>query len=114
MGTLSAEQQRTLDELTALRDAPGDDDVEVYVRDERGRETRLTGAQAERWLAGLFGDDSGKPPVKKAAKKAAKKATAPAAGADDQDDDDGDQDDDDTGDGGDPPPERSNWYFGKG
>lgn len=126
MGKLTKEQTDLLAELEQLRDAP-DDDVEVYVRDERGRETRLTGAHAQRWIGELFGDagdaaGGGGKPAKKAAaaKKAApaKKTTAAAGAAGSGDDgdpddaDDGDQGDGDDGDPGDPEPVTRHWYFG--
>lgn len=59
MAKLTAEQQRQLDELTALADAPDGDVEELYVKDEKGRETRLTGAHATKWLKnlGLVDDD---------------------------------------------------------
>src|SRR4051812_43905255 len=96
MGKLTAEQQRQLDELTAIANAPDDgDDDAVWVRNGDGHETRLTGARAQAWLArngysDAAGDAStegnplppkdGKTPVKKAAKKAA--PPAPGAPAD--------------------------------
>jgi hypothetical protein len=60
MAKMTAEQKRQLAELQAIADAPDDNDVEIYVRDERGRETRLTGSYAQRWLhnLGLIEDES--------------------------------------------------------
>lgn len=102
MGKLTAEQQRQLDELNALANAPDDgDDDAVWVRNGDGHETRLTGARAQAWLArngysDAAGEGStegnplppkdGKPPVKKAAKKAAPPAAdgAPAGGEGDE------------------------------
>ncbi len=53
MAKLSAEDQATLDRLTALRDAPDDDadDGAIWVRNGDGHETRLTGRRADEWLA---------------------------------------------------------------
>lgn len=87
MAKLSAEDQATLDRLTALRDAPDSDDDAIWVRNGDGHETRLTGARATAWLerngySEAAGDASsqGAPldPAAAGGKTAAKKA-APAA-----------------------------------
>lgn len=58
MAKLTAEQQRQLADLQALADAPDDDEFDLVVRDEKGRETRLTGKHAQKWLKNLgLGDD---------------------------------------------------------
>lgn len=58
MGKLTEDQARTLAELQALAEAPDEDNLELYVKDEKGRETRLTGSHAQRWLKNLgLGDD---------------------------------------------------------
>jgi hypothetical protein len=49
------EIQAQIDALTAqLND---DDDVELWVKDEKGRETKLTGAYAKKWLKSLGLED---------------------------------------------------------
>ena len=58
MGKLSDEQAAQLAELQALAEAPDDPELELYVKDENGRETRLTGSHAQKWLKNLgLGDD---------------------------------------------------------
>lgn len=48
-------------ELKALQDelagADADDDVEVWVKDEKGRQTQLRGGHAKKWLKNLGLDD---------------------------------------------------------
>lgn len=56
MAKLTAEQAKTLAELKALEEAP-DDDFDLVVRDKEGRETRLTGKHAQKWLRNLGLDD---------------------------------------------------------
>ena len=117
MGKLSAEDQATLDRLTAQRDAPDDDDDgAIWVRNADGHETRLTGKRADDWLARngyseAAGDAStqdaplpaaggkgrpaatggkGRPPARKQAARTSSGATPPA----DTDVDDDDQGDD--------------------
>jgi hypothetical protein len=110
MGQLTKEQAAQLKQLQELADAP-DDQTEVWVRDAKGRETRLTGAHAQKWIGQLFGDDA--PPNGGKTRKAApaKKATAGAGDDEDQGDDDEDQGDDDEE--PDPAPAtRPHWYFG--
>jgi hypothetical protein len=47
-------------QIAALQaELDGGDDLELWVKDEKGRETRLTGAHAKRWLAKLGLDDDG-------------------------------------------------------
>jgi hypothetical protein len=66
MGKLTEKQARELAELQALAEAP-DDELELYVKDERGRETRLTGSHAQKWLKTLgLGDDDEESAVDKA------------------------------------------------
>ena len=103
---LNKEQAAQLAELEKLRDAADDEEVEVYVRDERNRETRLTGAQAQRWLTQLFGEDPA-PPAKSTppAKKAGKAPAAPPA--EESEGEEGEE-----GEEGDPPPARKHWLFG--
>ncbi len=112
MGKLTAEQQATLDQLQALASTP-DEGTDVYVQDDKGRTTKLTGSNAERWLSQLFGDDQDA--SKKTAKKAAKKATGATAGDGVQGDEDFDGDEDSDGDEeSDAEPERRHWLFGSG
>ncbi len=96
MAKLSAEQQKQLADLEALRDAD-DEETVVWVRNKSGHETRLTGDRAERWLKanGYDHDDaedsSAREPLDAAgAPKTPKpkdpKTKTPKAG-DDQDDD---------------------------
>jgi hypothetical protein len=106
MAKLTQEQAATLAELERLRDAQDGDDVEVYVRDEKGRETRLTGAHAQRWLTNLFGEE-GTPAPKKATKAAPKKATAPAAADEEEGEEEGEETEET-----DPPAARKHWLFG--
>jgi hypothetical protein len=68
------EIQAQIDALTKQLDTAGDDgaETELWVKDEKGRETRLTGAHAKRWLKNLGleddaseggeGDGGGDPP----------------------------------------------------
>lgn len=56
MGKLTAEQKRQLEELQALADAPDDeDDYEVWVKNDKGHETRLPSRKASGWLKQNFG-----------------------------------------------------------
>jgi hypothetical protein len=91
MGKLSAEQEKQLADLEALRDQDDDDDETVVWVRKGDHETRLTGKRAERWLRENGydpddADDSTKdaPLDPKAAGgkagKPAKKAAAPKAG----------------------------------
>jgi hypothetical protein len=94
MAKLSAEQQRQLDELEALRDQADDDDETVVWVRKGDHETRLTGKRAERWLRenGYDPDDADdsskdapldpKAAGGKAGGKPAKKAAAPKPGDD--------------------------------
>jgi hypothetical protein len=50
MAKLTEEQQKQLDELTALANAPDADDDEVWVENKDGHKTKLTGARAAAWL----------------------------------------------------------------
>jgi hypothetical protein len=58
-----AEIQAQIDALTAQLGAAGDDgaDTELWVRDEKGRETRLTGENAKKWLRSLGLEDDAPP-----------------------------------------------------
>ena len=58
MGKLSAEQQKQLADLEALRDADDDEETVVWVRNKDGHETRLSGERAERWLKANGYDES--------------------------------------------------------
>lgn len=53
------EIQAQIDALTKQLDAAGDDGAgtELWVKDEKGRETRLTGAHAKKWLKNLGLED---------------------------------------------------------
>jgi hypothetical protein len=116
MGKLSADQAKQLADLEALRDAP-DDEVEVkeVTVEHNGKRYHLKGAEAQRALSDLFGDN-GTPPAtgpKKGTGKPVKKATpAPAedqADDEDQGDEDEESDDDEEEDPAGKPP---HWYFG--
>jgi hypothetical protein len=56
-----SEIQKQIDALTKeLESAPDDaggGDVELWVKDEHGRETKLTGAHAKKWLKNLGLED---------------------------------------------------------
>jgi hypothetical protein len=59
-----SEIQSQIDALTAQLDsADPDEDTELWVRDEKGRETRLTGSNAQKWLKGLGLVDDEAPPA---------------------------------------------------
>lgn len=51
--------QAQIDALTAQLDTADDDgaETELWVKDEKGRETRLTGAHAKKWLKNLGLED---------------------------------------------------------
>lgn len=53
------EIQAQIDQLTAQLDQ--DDDTELWVKDEKGRETKLTGAYAKKWLKNLGLEDDPEP-----------------------------------------------------
>jgi hypothetical protein len=93
MAKLNDEQAAMLAELQALADAPDEEPLELYVKDEKGRETRLTGSHAQQWLKNLgLGDDEPE-----------------GAGDDDKD---GDDKGDDGDGGGDKPPAKQppKWF----
>lgn len=55
MGKLTAEQQKALAELQALADAPDEEEYEVWVKNEKGQETRIPSSRAGSWLKENFG-----------------------------------------------------------
>lgn len=95
MGKLSDADRKTLERLQALADAPDDegDDYEVWVKNDKGHETKLPSRKANGWLRENFGislhDD-------------------PADPADDDDDAD-----DDDADGGTDPGPKGGGYFSR-
>lgn len=57
-----AEIQAQIEELTKSLDSADDgDEVELWVKDEKGRETKLTGAYAKKWLKALGLEDDEPP-----------------------------------------------------
>lgn len=102
MAKLTAEQQRALDDLTALANAPDADDDEVWVENSDGHKTKLTGARAAAWLKrNGYDDEDGDQAAADAdaksgaadtaqpvAKKTAPKKTAPVKAGDQADDED--------------------------
>jgi hypothetical protein len=58
-----AEIQAQIDALTKQMETAGDDgaESELWVKDDKGRETRLTGAHAKKWLRNLGLEDDEAP-----------------------------------------------------
>lgn len=55
MAKLTDEQKKQLADLQALADAPDEDEYEVWVKNDKGHETRLPSRKAESWLKANFG-----------------------------------------------------------
>lgn len=56
MAKLTPEQKKQLEELQALADAPDEEDeYEVWVKNDKGHETRLPSRKAAGWLRENFG-----------------------------------------------------------
>lgn len=56
MGKLTDEQAKALAELQALADAPDDEEeYEVWVKNDKGAETRVPSKRAASWLKEQFG-----------------------------------------------------------
>ncbi len=63
MAKLTEEQQRQLQELTALKDAPDDDsEFEVEIWNEKGQGARIPYGKGRSWLQQNFGIDLDPPP----------------------------------------------------
>lgn len=54
MGKLTADEKRLLDELSA-KAAAEDEDYEVWIKNEKGQETRVPFSQGRNWLRDAFG-----------------------------------------------------------
>ncbi len=56
MGKLTAEEKKLLEELTARANEPDEEeDFEVWVKNDKGNETRIPGRRAAGWLKENFG-----------------------------------------------------------
>lgn len=56
MGKLTDEQAKALAELQAIADGPDDeDDYEVWIKNDKGHETRIPSKKAGGWLKEQFG-----------------------------------------------------------
>lgn len=55
MGRLTNEQAQQLADLQALADAPDDDDYEVWIKSDKGHETRIPSRRAGGYLKEHFG-----------------------------------------------------------
>lgn len=55
MGRLTNEQAQQLADLQALADAPDDDDYEVWIKNDKGHETRVPSKRAGGYLKEHFG-----------------------------------------------------------
>jgi hypothetical protein len=64
MGKLTEEQQRQLDELTALQNAQDDDsEFEIEIWNEKGQGARIPYGKGRSWLQSNFGIDMDPPPA---------------------------------------------------
>lgn len=56
MGKLTAEEKKLLEDLTARANEPDEEeDFEVWVKNDKGHETRVPGRRAAGWLKENFG-----------------------------------------------------------